>query len=241
MYIIHVYTCIVYMYMYVSILHTSCEFSSIRGESLTLQKGRVTASAWRDNKVFIVMSTCCQPNESGSVQRRQRDGTRLNLPCPSSIISYNAYMGGVDHGDQLRGYYSCRSKSRKFYKYIFYFLLDTAVTNAYILHTRYSDTPTFQLMKDFRVALAKSLIADYCSRRRPGRGGHSLHALPLRHFPIKVDGSTRSKRGRCSVCTGKGRRNDSSWWCQECGIWLCHNGDKSTDCFLQWHKNMHEE
>ena len=52
-------------------------------------------------------------------------------------------MGGVDRGDQLRGYYSCRSKSRKFYKYIFYFLLDTTITNAYIL----SESPTFKKVR----------------------------------------------------------------------------------------------
>ena len=147
--------------------------------------------------MFVVMSTCCQPNEKGSVLRRQRDGTRISLPCPQAIIQYNTYMGGVDRGDQLRGYYSCRSKSRKFYKYIFYFLLDTTITNAYILYTRHTESPTFKHMKDFRVALAKSLIGDYCSRRRPGRGGTALRSIPLRHFPTKVDGDVRNKRGRC--------------------------------------------
>ena len=177
------------------------------------------------------MSTCCQPHEHGSVLRRQRDGTRITLPCPASIISYNAFMGGVDRGDQLRGYYNCRSKSRKFYKYI---LLDTAVTNAYILHTQYTESPTFKHVKDFRVALAKSLIGDYCRCT-------TLHSIPLCHFPITVDGNNRSKRGRCVVCTNKGKRMDSCWWCQECGVWLCHTGFTDTDCFLQWHKNTREE
>ena len=187
------------------------------------------------------MSTCCQPNECGSILRHQRDGTRISLPCPGAIISYNTYMGGVDRGDHLRGYYSCHSKSRKFYKYIFYFLLDTAVTNAYILHTWYTESPTFKHMKDFRVALAKSLIGDYCSRRRPGRSGTALRPIPLHHFPMKVDGNSRSKRGRCTLCTNKGKRNESCWWCQECGVWLCHTGSSDTDCFLQWHRQTREE
>ena len=187
------------------------------------------------------MSTCCQPTEQGTVLRRQRDGSRVNFPCPAAVISYNTYMGGVDRGDQLRGYYGCRSKSRKFYKYIFYFLLDTPITNAYILHTQYTELPTFKHVKDFRVALAKSLIGDYCSRRRPGRGGAPLHSIPLRHFPIKVQGDLRSKRGRCVACNLKGKRTDSTWWCQECKVWLCHTGNVDTDCFLQWHKHTQEE
>ena len=42
-------------------------------------------------------------------------------------------MGGVDHGDQLRGSLSCTVEVYEKYKYIFCFLLDTAITNAYIL------------------------------------------------------------------------------------------------------------
>ena len=177
--------------LHIHLLHlyiatTSSCVSTYRGDSLTLQKGPVTPSTWRDNKVFIVMSTCRQPNEHGSVLRRPRDGTRISLPCPAAIVSYNTYMGGVDRSDQLRGYYSCRSKSRKFYKYIFYFLLDTAVTNAYIMYTHYTESPTFKTVKDFRASLAKSLIGNYCSWRRPGRGGTTQHSIPLTHFPRRL-------------------------------------------------------
>ena len=92
------------------------------------------------------MSTNSQPNETGNVLRGQRDGNRITLPCPKAIIDY---MGvHVDRGDQLRGYYNCHSRSWKFYKYIFYFLLDSAITNAFILHTRYTPSPTFKKVKD---------------------------------------------------------------------------------------------
>ena len=84
---------------------------------MTFQKGKVVASAWWDNKTVIIMSTNSQPTDHGSVLRR-RDGTRVSYPCPASVITYNAHMGGVVRGDQLRGCYSCRLKSRKFYKYM---------------------------------------------------------------------------------------------------------------------------
>ena len=42
-------------------------------------------------------------------------------------------MGGVDLSDHLRSYYSLARTSHKWYKYIFYFLLDLAIGNAYIL------------------------------------------------------------------------------------------------------------
>ena len=72
-----------------------------RGDILTIQKGNVCASSWMDRKVVTAMSTTAQP-ETGTVLRRQKDGTRISVPCPLSIIDYNMYMGQVDRGDQVR-------------------------------------------------------------------------------------------------------------------------------------------
>ena len=83
-----------------------------------LQKGSVSAAAWMDSKVATVMSSCTQPHEVGEIQRQQRDSTRASVPCPQAVVVYNQYMGGVDRGDQLRGYYACRTRSRKFYRYV---------------------------------------------------------------------------------------------------------------------------
>ena len=163
------------------------------------------------------------------------------MPCPEAIISYNEFMGGVDRGDQLRGYYSCRTKSRKFYKYIFYFLLDVAITNAFVLYKYYAPSSKYKTIRDFRVQLAKELIGDYCSRRRAGRQRSFPKNLPLRHFPVKLipDDPSRRNRHRCARCLDKyGKRVDTQWFCQECAVPLCHTGKSSTDCFLLWHKNM---
>ena len=69
-----------------------------------------------------VMSTANDPNAITSVKRRQKDGTRIAIPCPESIKSYNINMGAIDTGDQLRGYYRCRTKFRKFYMYVSSFI-----------------------------------------------------------------------------------------------------------------------
>ena len=94
-----------------------------RGECKIMQKGPLVGSAWRDNRVVTALSTTSQPIATDTVLRRQKDGSRIPVTCPESIIKsiiiYNKHMGGVDRGDQLRGYYS---KSRKFYKYVYYFL-----------------------------------------------------------------------------------------------------------------------
>ena len=194
-----------------------------------------------DRKTVMVMSTNSQPSSSGTVCRKKRDGSTIEVPCPAPIIHYNKFMGGVDRGDQLRGYYRCRSKSRKFYKYTFFFLFDVAITNAFILLKSSGSCP-FKDLKSFRLQLAEDLIGEYCSRRRRGRGGSVIHQLPFRHFPIRLDNNSdgpRRPRGPCALHRDTNhRRVASTWYCRECDEWLCHTGD-ADDCFMRWHARRH--
>lgn len=99
---------------------------------------------------------------------------------------------------------------------IYHFLFDVTVTNS-ILQKNFC--PGMKMnMKEFR---------------RPAM----ICPLPLRHFPVKVNADDSAKRrGRCAQCyKTKHSRLDTSWYCRECYVWLCHTGDASSDCFLSWH------
>ena len=140
-----------------------------RGDSVsrTNQGSNISISIWQDNRPVVLISSNSDPACSETVLRRKRDGTRDKVPCPTSIALYNKDMGGVDRNDQLRGYYHVPIKCRKYYKYIFWFLLDLASTNAYILAKQYT-TLKISNMKTFRQTLAKELIGSYAGRKRPG-------------------------------------------------------------------------
>ena len=73
-------------------------------------------TTWKDRKLVYVMSTNSSPTETTLVKRRTKDGSVDDVVCPESIAKYNRFMGGVDMGDQMRGYYHVRLKCRKFYK-----------------------------------------------------------------------------------------------------------------------------
>ena len=115
-----------------------------------------------------------------SVTRKQKDRTRVNVASPMSVVQYNKYMEGVDQNDQLRGYYHLRLKCRK---YIFWLMFEVAVANSLILCTNHTDIG-IKDNKTFRVMLAKSLIGNYCSRKRSRqcpiahhRRGSALHTF----------------------------------------------------------------
>ena len=134
-----------------------------RGDVLTMQSGNVCASSWLDNKVFTVMYTGYSPLSQSTVLRRQKDGSRPSFSCPDAVAVYNRYMGGVDRGDQLHGYYVFKMKSRKFYKYIFNFMLGVSLTNAFILY-HITHPQSKMRIKKFQKLLATQLIGDYYSR-----------------------------------------------------------------------------
>ena len=83
-----------------------------RGEFLLRQSGSIVAVAWKDNKVVNVLSSLASVDDTATVHITQKDGSSLSVPCPRSVALYNEFMGGVDHGDHLRGSYKICLKCR---------------------------------------------------------------------------------------------------------------------------------
>ena len=203
-----------------------------RGQHVAVQCRNLVVTLWQDTKPFFCSSTNADPNKTSSVTRKKKDGTLISLPCPQSVLLYNEHMGGVDRNDQLRGYYHVRLKCRKYYKYIFWCLFDVAITNMYLLCRDYTNLP-YNTTKEFRVDLAKDLIGNYNSRKRLGRPSttSSVKKFCQHHFPVR--GAERVHR--CHYCSRYcQRRRETVWYCQDCELFLCHNG-REDDCFRLYH------
>ena len=203
-----------------------------RGACEYRQHGDLLVTLWQDTKTVSVLSTNCQPNSEVPVSRRQKNGSRSDVPCPEAIRLYNTFMAGVDKNDQLRGYYSVRTKSTKCYKYIFWFMFDVAIVNAFLLYNCVPVAGKRQTLKKFRVELAKQLIGSYNSRKysgRPSTQDTSRHRkMHLPHYLSRVS------QGRCRHCNTTHART-TTWYCNECQLRLCHTGNADTDCFLKHH------
>lgn len=129
-------------------------------------------------------------------------------------------MRGVVLNDQFN--YSVRYKSHKFYKYIFWFLFELVVTNAFILFRKHINPE--ETMRDFSECLATDLISNYCSRRQPGRVRRELRvqAPAQNHYPKKIETDNKRKARRCHHCALRGIRRETTWQCWECNLPLCH-------------------
>ena len=102
-------------------------------KTLTSQKGNLLYTKWHDKRDVNILSTNIDPLTPPVVkERRKKNGEVEEVEKPYCIEQYNKYMGGVDHSDQLRSYYSCCRSFHKWYKYLFWFIFD--VSNTFILH-----------------------------------------------------------------------------------------------------------
>lgn len=91
---------------------------------------------WSDCKGVLFLSTAIDPYSRGcSVTRHVRVGeASLTLPCSPQQLVYSKNMRGVDVQDQLRGSYTVGIPTKKWWHRLFFFCLDTALTNAYIIY-----------------------------------------------------------------------------------------------------------
>jgi hypothetical protein len=62
---------------------------------------------------------------------------RRLLPIPGMVNDYNHFMNGVDIADQLQAKFTTKQRTHRSWLPLFYFCLDTAIINAYILYIAY--------------------------------------------------------------------------------------------------------
>ena len=138
--------------------------SMARVESKWCTRNSVGYVKRKDTKILHVMSTAFSPNAILNAKRTQKDGTSALVECPQSVLEYTKRMGGVDRFDRSRGHYSVSHKARRWWIRIFYFLLDTAVVNSFILYQSAQPQNPMTLLT-FRVALFRGLVCGQSFRR----------------------------------------------------------------------------
>ena len=154
-----------------------------------------------------------------SVSRKLRNGSSIRVPCPPAVVAYNQSMGGVNLADQIRRFNSCTHKSsRRWYLRLFWFLLDLAIDNAYILECHFNPTCKRNGIKGFREELATILLSQHSSRHRSGRQAQEKPARLMDcHFPVNLH-----VQALCLVCSCPNTRKHTNFGCRECGnVHLC--------------------
>jgi len=175
------------------------------------------------------LTNVCPSQPDITVRRHGKD-----VQKPAVVTAYTKRMGGVDRNDQFRKYYYIGRPSVKWYKYIFWFLIDTSICNSHILLSHYriskGKSPADQL--DFRTSLAKQLIAGYSTEHTNKRRKINQFYLDPFNAGRHVIDKTKGRKRTCIQCkkmgnkTAKGRVVETTYECVQCSVTLC-----KVDCF----------
>lgn len=175
---------------------------------------RMFVAVWRPEKKKknIYMSTGHTAEYVTVVRRGRRTKSK-----PSVIHQYNQWMNGVDMSDQLSVYYSFNRKSIKWWKKVFFWSMEIAVVNSYIIYEQ-SSPHTAQL--DYRRQIINSLIAEFFQSQpaTPLNTSRRLFPSPLperldqrKHFLGK-----RKEQRECRVCSDRRQRKGSQYFSKTC-------------------------
>lgn len=96
------------------------------------QFGNIVCTHWNDKRLISMISTNTSP-EMTAATRRTKTGPQ-GKQIPMCVANYNANIGGVDLNDQLHTYYSVGRKSMKWWRCCFWYLLEVALVNAYVVY-----------------------------------------------------------------------------------------------------------
>lgn len=106
-----------------------------QGEMVQQQNHSMVATAWHDKRTITLLSTNADPREMTEVQRKQKDGSIVNVRCPKILKLYTQNMNGVDRADQLRSTYSICRKAAKWWKHLFWFMVYGGRCNMQCIHS----------------------------------------------------------------------------------------------------------
>ncbi len=205
------------------------------------KKSSITYCVWKDTKTVVLASTAYPAHSENDVARRVKDpvtksSITTNVPCPLMLEKYNRSMGGVDKSDQYISYHKVRRKTVKYWKTMFYHLIDVSVVNAHILYNWLQLQNSGKPMTEntFRDTLVLKIIATYGTKTisQTSTSTSNTRSYNVRHgsklYPV-------SQRSRCIYCHLHNASSFTQRKCPDCPLTpaLCQTLEK--DCHSVWH------
>ena len=166
----------------------------------------VLAVGWMDKRPVTLLSTVSGAGVTDVRIRAKglREGRVIHKP--DAVHDYNTNMSGVDHSDQINSYYIVENRSMKWWKKVFFHVMNTAVTNAFILYK--VSTPAKEQMADrkFRMAIVSHLLGCYEHPTTPRRMSlaNNNNVATEQRLEGKHFLETGDRRLECVVCTVRG-------------------------------------
>ena len=196
---------------------------------------------WNENSVVSTLSTCFPGHSINTIKPKGKNPStghneEHHVPVPI-IENHSKYMGGVDMSDQYLQYHSSLRHIIRYWKVLFYHMLDIAVVNAMALYNwaamELGAKPVSE--NQFRDTLILQLIDKYRAPHPPSISGASAPVLSL--LPDKCwvhHGSVLATQRKRRYCAHQRQVSLMNRRCTNCPFVpsLCPNCRKRLPCIV---------
>lgn len=177
----------------------------------------VLVLAWQDKRQVLMLSTYHDASTQ-TVQQRTKSGPQ-DIQKPTVIVNYTKKMGAVDRADHYCASYGFMRKSLKWWRKMFFWLLEVAVVNSYILFKHNDGNKTVRHLK-YRQKLIRQLVgAQRHVSQRPGRRSSLDEEDRLSKKPHFIAQLPSNSAKDCAVCSDRktrGMRRKTVYYCKTC-------------------------
>lgn len=205
------------------------------GELSFRSSGNLLALKWQSKHEVWMLSTSHSAEYRNSRKINYRTGEVVQKP--TCILDYNKSMEMVSETNRIISAVACTRRTLKWYKRLFFHLLDLSVWNSYCLYK--FKTKKVLPMSKFHLALITELLQTYPRSMETASSvrSESLLRLTERHFPTLYKSDKANRKNplrRCVVCAKLDKRRCSRYCCKQCNVGLC-----IVPCFEIYHTQLY--
>jgi len=186
-----------------------------KGEIAFQSTDKLLALKWMDKREVLMLSSY----HSAEYTETKRNHVKTGRPIlkPSVVVNYNRVMRAVDKTDMILNSINTIRKTLKWYKKLFFHMLNLSIYNAYILYKITSKKNI--IFAKFHLRLIREILLKYpneniCSNKSGGQTASKDNLLRLvsTRFPSKYTNPTgkwQNGRQKCVVCSKHKKRTET--------------------------------
>jgi len=207
------------------------------------------ALQWIDNKVVSLLTTIDNAYDRIQVNSKSKTAGVWSTKVvyqPKTVSNYNKYMNAVDRSDQILATNNVLRKCMRWWKTLFFHLIDIAVVNSFILFREHQaknpDNEALQRARDYSLSsFREEIVRQLCDFKEyenaPSYGYVKPDPPPVEDFAILHIPEYSEQRKRCVVCQKDGLDLKVNTYCSapSCEEKFMHVAAKDKDCFRVFH------
>lgn len=217
-----------------------------RGAMRWNRDGDCVAVQWKDNKLVTILSSIDSANLYVEVTRKKKEAGKwstVSVRQPKCVQRYNKYMNGVDRSDQYLAKYNSLRKCIRWWKTLFFHMVDISLVNGFILFKHYQNMhpeiaclqrPKRYSVLEFREAVLRQLIG-LNEFGDPPIYKANVNPQPKDFICSHLPQFSDTKRN-CKLCYMKTKKElKIHSFCSTCNVHL--HVTKQNNCFAEWHSS----